>query len=665
MTTPRTEALRGAIAAAVFLFLSCATRSAQRSSAPPERNVLIVVWDGLRPDAIDAARTPNLARLREAGTEFTDNHSTYPTFTMMNSASFATGGFPGTTGYYGNVVWQPGAEGKDAAAKPVDFRQPVFSEDYAILDGLSRHLEGKLLLAPTLFEAAQKAGIQTFALGKNGAAYLQDMKRGGMVLDEKTVLPLTLARELQAAGISLPATAPNAHPPGALVLASANGNPTEFKPPQRLKDGVSSDPTDTSGSRFKAGLEYMVGAYLDYVLPRKQPRLSVLWLRDPDSTQHSYGIGTRNWHDALRSTDALLGRIADRLKELGLERSTDLIVVSDHGHSNVSGPLDLFPLRAVRDGAAAEIDPKGHSVSGMVRLADLLRRAGFTAFDGIGCTWVPVAAGIKAVGTPVYPPLTHGGGGVCGTAGQKYQAPPMQLPVTLPPGALVVAVNGGSEYVYLPDHDPALLRRAVRFLQARSEVGAIFVDDRYGRIAGTMPLGAIRAANPQRNPDIVLSYDYDEEAIVNGVRGTEYAGMLQGNTYRGMHGSFSPSDVHNVLIASGPDFRRAFKDSLPSGNVDLAPTVARILGLPLPGADGRPLLEALEGGAPLSEYRVSREVLQPDAPATGLTLHLATDPDGKDVDPARTSYTFQLRTKSLSSGGKTYSYFDSAKAVRR
>ena len=166
-------------------------------------------------------------------------------------------------------------------------------------------------------------------------------------------------------------------------------------------------------------------------------------------------------------------------------------------------------------------------------------------------------------------------------------------------------------------------------------------------------------------PYIVLSYDYDEEAIVNGVRGTEYAGMLQGNTYRGMHGSFSPNDVHNVLIASGPDFRRGFKDPLPSGNVDVAPTVAHILGLPLPGADERPLLEALEGGASLDDYRVSREVLQPDAPATGLTIQLATDPDGKDVDRARTSYNFQLRTKSLSSGSKKYSYFDSAKAVRR
>src|SRR2546423_1692621 len=215
------------LAAASILCCACATAPEQRKAPEGARNVIVIVWDGLRPDTIDASLTPNLARLREDGTDFRDNHSTYPTFTMMNSASFATGGYPGTTGFYGNVVWQPGAEGNDSAAKPVDFRQPVFSEDYAILDGLSRQLQGKLLLAPTLFEAAQKNGMQTFALGKNGAAYLQDVKRGGMVLDEKTVLPLALARELQTAGISLPATAPNAHPPGALVLASPTANPSK------------------------------------------------------------------------------------------------------------------------------------------------------------------------------------------------------------------------------------------------------------------------------------------------------------------------------------------------------------------------------------------------------------------------------------------------------
>ena len=51
------------------------------------------------------------------------------------------------------------------------------------------------------------------------------------------------------------------------------------------------------------------------------------------------------------------------------------------------------------------------------------------------------------------------------------------------------------------------------------------------------------------------------------------------NPYRGMHGSFSPIDVHNTLIAYGPDFREGMRDTLPTGNVDVAPTIASILGL--------------------------------------------------------------------------------------
>src|SRR5438067_12413008 len=100
---------------------ACATSPERRGPAQTDRNVIVVVWDGLRPDTIDAALTPNLARVREAGTEFTDNHSTYPTFTMMNAASFATGSYSGSTGYYGNEVWQPGSTGKEFAAQPVPF----------------------------------------------------------------------------------------------------------------------------------------------------------------------------------------------------------------------------------------------------------------------------------------------------------------------------------------------------------------------------------------------------------------------------------------------------------------------------------------------------------------------------------------------------------------
>src|SRR5438309_2911143 len=621
------------LAAASILCCACATAPEQRKAPESPRNVIVIVWDGLRPDTIDASLTPNLARLREDGTDFRDNHSTYPTFTMMNSASFATGGYPGTTGFYGNVVWQPSAQGKDSSGKAVDFRQPVFSEDYAVLDALGQDTRGQLLLLPTLFDAAHAAGIVTMTLGKNGAAYLQDRKRLGMMLDERTVFPLSLAKELQVAGIPLPVTTTNTYPPGEIVLSASNANPIEFKPPKRLLDGVSSDPTSTAGSPYKAALEYMVGTYLDYVLPRKKPRLSVLWLRDPDSTQHNYGIGTTSWRDAMQSSDALLGRLRDKLQQLGFAASTDLIVVSDHGHSNVAGAASAFPLRGLRDGEVGDVDAAGgHSVSGLVRVADLLRRAGFEAYDGIGCTYQPVAAGIKADGRPVYPTLTDQDGSVCGKAGQKYQVGPMKVPASLRPGALIVAVNGGSDYIYVPDHDAAVVRRTVAFLQSRSEVGAIFVDDRYRGMPGTLPLSAIHAQNAAgRNPDILFSYDFDARARVEGIPGTEYTGMLQGNNYRGMHGSFSPRDVHNTLMASGPDFRRGFRDTLPTGNVDVAPTVARILGLSLPGAEGRSLLEAMQNGVEAFDYHVATDVQRAE-PSTGLTVRLPTDPDGKDVD---------------------------------
>lgn len=630
---------------------------------PPGRSVVIVVWDGLRPDAVTAADTPNLARLRDAGVDFTDNHATYPTFTMMNAASFATGAFPDATGFYGNVLWQPAAAGSDSLGKPIDFRQPVFTEDYGVLDALNGPAR-QLLGVETLFGAAQRAGMRTLTVGKTGAAYLQDPGRGGLILDERTALPLDFARELQAAGVALPPTAPNAYP-GELTLGPDNGNPVEFTPVQNLKEGVSSDPTDATGSPYKRALDYLVTTYLEHVLPDKQPRLTVLWLRDPDTTEHNYGIGSPNWRDAIRADDQLLGRLIARLDALHRRDTTDLLVVSDHGHSNVSGPLALFPLRAVRDGTVAEPDPHGHSVSGMIRLAVLLRRAGFSAYDGLGCT-LSYATGVRGDGSPVYPVLIDSDGSVCGKPGQRYQAPPYKLAGPPPPGALVIAVNGGSDYVYLPDHDPALLRRTVGFLQSRAEVGAIFIDDRYGAVPGTLPLGAIHARNAAgKNPDIILAYDHDPDAVVEGTPGTEQAGMLNGASYRGMHGSFSPRDVHNTLIAAGPDFRRGFRDPLPTGNVDVAPTVARILGVALPRAQGRPLLEAMTGGPAPGSYRVARHVQRPAAPATGLTIRLPTDPDGKATAPGLHSYSFELHTTSLGFGGSSYTYFDFARAARR
>ena len=46
-------------------------------------------------------------------------------------------------------------------------------------------------------------------------------------------------------------------------------------------------------------------------------------------------------------------------------------------------------------------------------------------------------------------------------------------------------------------------------------------------------------------------------------------------------------------------------------------------------------------------------------------MKLPTDPSGRDVDPEKISYTIELQVKSLSYQGRTYTYFDSAKAIRQ
>ena len=673
--------------------------TAVRPATDARQRTIVMVWDGLRPDAINPVDTPRLDALRQQGVEFTDNHATYPTFTMMNAASFATGSFPRHTGFYGNTFWsppqpnaaQPIPVGPTAAAGKQDYVDPVFTEDYAVLATLNAYNGDDLLLAQTLFKAAQDAGLTTLALGKSGSAYIQDLHRGGMFIDENAVLPLSLAKELQSAGFPLPLNAPFAFENGALTLSADNGNPTARRGPLtfQLPNGVAArDPTDrTQGAPEDAANKYMMTLFTQYVLPKKMPDLSVIWFRTPDNTEHAYGPGSFNYHRALASQDARLGELQDALRAAGLERTTNIIVVSDHAHSNVSGPTSLFPLRAlvagkeVSQGSTSSTlgaidDAGGWSVSGDVRSADLLTFAGFKAFDGSGCQTSPMS-GITREGGSVQPVRIDATGTLCGKQNTRFQAVSATLPVpvadfrvpaSLPPKGIVVAANGGSDFFYVPGHDAGTVADLVRFLQSREEYGAVFVDGRYGSLPGTLPLDMINVENAERKdkgqPDVIAGFTWDARQMVNGVPGTEFESFA-GN--RGMHGSFSPIDVHNTLIAKGPGFKTGAKMSLPSGNVDLAPTVARLFGLAMPRADGRVLNEALAQPSGGSAPSVVRRIVTPSIPATGLSFKSPADPTGTSLDSTRPAgrYSVELKVKELTVDDRTYRYFDSAEAVRQ
>ena len=230
-----------------------------------------MVWDGLRPDSISRAQTPNLYALREEGVAFADHHSTYPTLTMVNAASLATGAPPGVHGFYGNNVWEPGPDGEAASGQRLDYRHTVvFTEDYGALKGLARNAS-RLFDVGTLFAAAHahRPALATATVGKSGPAVLQDLDGDGLVNDERVVLERG-ARAPTQSPWPLSAEKPTRPPP----------------------DGVTADP-DTPRSPHVAMNRALVDAFLEKVLPRR-PDLAVLWLRDPDASEHLFGPGTRS-----------------------------------------------------------------------------------------------------------------------------------------------------------------------------------------------------------------------------------------------------------------------------------------------------------------------------------------------------------------------------------
>jgi arylsulfatase A-like enzyme len=655
--------------AALVLFLilfSLSPCNGESRSGNVNRKVIIFVWDGLRPDSISASTTPNLWDLSKKGVFFKNNHATYPTFTMMNSSSFNTGDFPDKVGFYGNWVYAPGPAGNYASEKAVDYSQPVFTEDWSVLLTLNSFYDNELLMVKRLLQAAQEKGKTTAIVGKSGAAFMFDLDRKGYGIDENAVFPKALASELQSAGYALPKNTPIMWPD--IRLPSSNGDPTGRPSPAKLADNTTSDPTVGITSPNSSSNKYMMDIFLQYLLPKKDPDISVIWFRDPDTTEHIYGVGTKAYLDALNSMDTELGQLVTQLKSLNQYNNTDIIIVSDHGHNNVSGDLSLFPLRTLAKGSVGNTDGiNGYSVSGDVRLAQLLADNGIVTnvYDGGGYSYDPVLSGIMADGTQVYPSQTDADGSVTGTIGKNYTTRGFKVPATLPAGSTVIAANGGSDYLYIPSKDTSLVKKIVTFLQQREEFGAIFVDDKYGHIPGTMAMSMVHLENTAgRNPDIIVSYNFNENAVIQGVKGIEYESM---QIYRGMHGSFSPIDVNNTLITFGPDFRTSITSVTPSGNIDVAPTVAYLMGLDLPNTDGRVLYEALNNTSVTVSTVSLNKLIHSDA-ADGLIFFKPTAilNSMARVDNGKSHYSITLSTSSVTdSTGKSVTYFDYARAIRQ
>jgi len=170
---------------------------------------------------------------------------------------------------------------------------------------------------------------------------------------------------------------------------------------------------------------------------------------------------------------------------------------------------------------------------------------------------------------------------------------------------VVVAPNGGSVIFYANPPGGATAERLARWLMTQPWCGALLSSEAAGTIAGTLPM-ELAGGDGERAPDLAMSFAWNHDDNEQGVPG--HAFSAGGAPGAGQHGSMSPHELRNTLIAGGPSFKSGMLNDIPSGNVDLAPTVLALLELP--GAehmDGRALTEAFEGGPEQHEVDVTSE----------------------------------------------------------
>jgi hypothetical protein len=544
--------------------LSAGTALAQNNTL---HNLILFVPDGLRGRIVTPQTAPAMAEVRDKGVHFKNSHSLFPTFTTANASAMATGHYLGDTGDFSNTIYT--AFSSEAAGDTV----VPFLENDAVLAGVDAHFGGDYLNEETLLKMARAQGYSTAAMGKLGPTLIFDHTDEigaeglhSIVIDDatggKNGVPLSEEMKAALTKANLPLATPS---------RGENGKAGDARTPGTLAPNT-------------AQQAYLADVATKVVLPlfkqRGKPFVLVFWSRDPDGSQHNTGdslntvtpgINGATSLAGIKNADNNLAQLRKALDDLGLSATTDVMITSDHGFSTISKESKTSPsAKASYDDTPKDFLPMGFLAIDLAKALDL------PLFDPNDKN--------KRVSGNAHP---KAGNGVLGQDPAKPD--------------LVVATNGGSDLIYLPNKDKKLAGRTVAALLEQDYVSGIFVDDDLGRIPGTLPMSQLglkgKAVTP--TPAIVVNF----RSYVAGCDEPTNCSVEIADTVlrqgQGMHGSFGRGDTLNFTAAIGPDFKAGYVDALPVSNADVGVTAARILDLtqkPRGNLIGRVMTEAMPNG---------------------------------------------------------------------
>ncbi|HEY5706944.1 MAG TPA: alkaline phosphatase family protein [Terrimicrobiaceae bacterium] len=294
------RALVAALLALAVPFATGIARGANANGAGRAKYVVVTVWDGLRPDLVNESNTPTLYKLSKEGVFFGRHHSVYPTSTEVNGTAIATGAYPSRSGIIANKEYR----------REIDPLQAVATEGIETVQKGDELTDGKYLGIETLAEIVEAAGYRVAIAGTKPVALLHNRRGIGMTEGDRKSTTIFSGKAI----------------------------------PEKVLDSITTAqgpfPATVTFPNAEADI-WTTKALTEVLWSGEMPKFSLLWLSDPDYSQHNFAPGSPIGIASLKSCDANLASLLAAIDEKGVREATDLFVVSDHGFSTISSTVDV------------------------------------------------------------------------------------------------------------------------------------------------------------------------------------------------------------------------------------------------------------------------------------------------------------------------------------
>lgn len=248
--------------------------------------LLLISFDGVHYGDLNLTKLPNISRLIENGTYTKRLETVFPSVTWNIHTSVVTGEMPSIHRIYGNSIYS-----RTLCRKSSYFKTELGSKD-------------QLMAAPTIYDALTEKGLRVASI----------------------CWPLT--QSAPSIALNIPEFYTQEEFDNACSGEFYNELIQHGFPMHRYGDW-------SANHLLNPMQDELTESIIEYIVRNKKADVVFGHFLLYDSMQHDFGVRSPEALWSLRYVDGLIGRLLETLEENGILEESNIILFSDHGHTDV------------------------------------------------------------------------------------------------------------------------------------------------------------------------------------------------------------------------------------------------------------------------------------------------------------------------------------------